>query len=439
MENKIYIKRGKRNYKENKLIAKIQEAMSKNPNIANEITPATNFEDLKSIHDKYVIEDVHFEETISNNNKKQQTEQNMNDRNNKNNQNDFDETEKENSFIDPLNREEPIVRDYVLEDELKETKVKENSINGNNKSQKTFFDEPTTFSEQFEIPDYDENSKNSNSSTFQNSNNSNGGNQKTNRANKADKQPSPPPINPQFETMSEAKKRRSSKRFAKYIVETICMLSEKGFVWYANKDINEAKLTEYEASGEMDLSLLVSLDENQQCTVKHFFQEQCSKSEELSKIDIQEKEDLAAALELVLMEKGVAPTPMQELILIGLKIFGEKAVMLMSLKSQTNSLLTQLREMKSGSSIDENQYQYQQQQSSRQAYREYVQQNNTNSGAGNTNNNTATNTDRVSDKEENAQKKDKNNEVSAILDDNIDLSEDLGIDLELQNEKTTLE
>jgi hypothetical protein len=46
------------------------------------------------------------------------------------------------------------------------------------------------------------------------------------------------------------------------------------------------------------------------------------------------------------MEKGVGPTPTQELILISLKIFGGQALTLMALKSQTNSLLTQLKVMK---------------------------------------------------------------------------------------------
>jgi hypothetical protein len=44
-----------------------------------------------------------------------------------------------------------------------------------------------------------------------------------------------------------------------------------------------------------------------------------------------------------MMEKGIAPTPTQELIMITLTIFGGQAVTLMALKSQTNSLLAQLR------------------------------------------------------------------------------------------------
>jgi hypothetical protein len=124
------------------------------------------------------------------------------------------------------------------------------------------------------------------------------------------------------------------------------MLSEKGFVWYANKDINEAKLVEYEVKDEIDLQLLVTLEDGQEATVKTFFQQQCFKAEQLSKIDQSEKEDLIDALADVLLEKGVAPTPSQELMMVGLKIFGGQVLNLIALKSQTNSLLDQLRAMK---------------------------------------------------------------------------------------------
>jgi hypothetical protein len=154
--------------------------------------------------------------------------------------------------------------------------------------------------------------------------------------------------------MSSGKKRRSTKKFATYIVETVCMLAEKGFVWYANKDINESKLAEYEMSGEMDLSLLVTLEDGQEATVRQFFQGQTIRAEQLAKIDHEEKKDLAEVLAEVLLEKGIAPTASQELILIGLKIFGAQAIQLMALKSQTNTLLSQLRDMHSALSTPNN-------------------------------------------------------------------------------------
>ncbi|MCQ6458540.1 hypothetical protein, partial [Vibrio parahaemolyticus] len=60
------------------------------------------------------------------------------------------------------------------------------------------------------------------------------------------------------------------------------------------------------------------------------------------------KQDLTDALTEVLLEKGAAPTPQQELILMGLTIIGGKIIALMTIKAQTNSLLEQLKAMKQG-------------------------------------------------------------------------------------------
>jgi hypothetical protein len=98
----------------------------------------------------------------------------------------------------------------------------------------------------------------------------------------------------------------------------------------------------------MDLSLLVNLDNGQEATVKQFFNIQCGQAEEYAKFDKEEKEDLADALAEVLLEKGVGPTPMQEMWLIAGKIVGEKVIMMLTMKSQQNGLLAQLRAMNEG-------------------------------------------------------------------------------------------
>ena len=95
----------------------------------------------------------------------------------------------------------------------------------------------------------------------------------------------------------------------------------------------------------MDLSLLVSLEGGQEVTVKQFFESQCVRAGVLSKIPESDKSDLADALAEVMMEKGIGPTPTQELMLITLTIFGRQALVLIELKSQTNGLLNQLRTM----------------------------------------------------------------------------------------------
>lgn len=332
---KIYNK-VKPNYKENKLIKELQPIINKklkeNPSLASEFTPANNFEELKRLHNMYVSDEVDFEEINEETNSMAKKDAVLDDEEELIGNNDsFYEDEEENTFIDPFNREEPIVRDYVTDGGMEE------DLGQNKAPNRTQFDEPISWSEAFELPS-DEDGEDMATPQGKNQN------QKQSKQKPEPKEP----MNPHFDDMSSGKKRRSTKKFATYIVETVCMLAEKGFVWYANKDINDSKLAEYEMSGEMDLSLLVTLEDGQEASVKQFFQGQSLRAEQLAKIDPEEKKDLAEVLAEVLLEKGIAPTSSQELILIGFKIFGAQAIQLLSLKSQTNALLSQLREMNSG-------------------------------------------------------------------------------------------
>lgn len=348
---KVYNKRGNKNYKEKRLLKDlepyIQKRMSEDPNFEKEFLPASNFSELQKMHQRYVVEDVEYtvqEESVETKNNIENTEETNNNMARKNEDVEdveFTETTTESKgssnsgFIDPFNREEPIVRDYVMDGGFKEEARSE-------QPQKTYFEEPTSFDEAFEIPeDGDEEAEAPKKSSTE-----------------AKERPSrnAEPLNPNFDEMTAGKKKRSTKKFAKYIVEAVATLSEKGFVWYANQDINDAKLTEYEMTGEMDLSLLVTLEDGQEVTVKQFFQVQCAKAEMLSKWTDEQKEDLSSALAEVLMDKGVAPTPTQELLLVTLTVIGGQAMTLFTLKSQTNSLLNQLRAMNDGSGQVEARY-----------------------------------------------------------------------------------
>jgi len=339
---KIYTKRGNKNYKEKRLLKDlepfIEKKMAEDPNFENQFLPATNYSELEKMHLRYVVEDaemiggnesVKAKDNFENN---EEIDNNMARKNEDVQDVEFTETKTESkgssnsAFIDPFNREEPIVRDYVMDGGFKEeSKTPEQPT-------KTFFGEPTSFEEAFVIPADGEEAEQK---------------PKTEKSERRER-PSSEPLNPNFDEMSAGKKKRSTKKFAKYIVEAVATLSEKGFVWYANQDINEAKLTEYEMSGEMDLSLLVSLEDGQEVTVKQFFQVQCEKAENLAKWTDEQKEDMSTALAEVLMEKGVTPTPTQELLLITLTVLGGQAMTLFTLKSQTNSLLNQLRAMNEG-------------------------------------------------------------------------------------------
>lgn len=331
MSVKIYVKRGKPNYKEQKLLKELQPIIDAqidaNPDLKYSFKPASNIEELKELHRQYVSQDVEYEdvETQTSQNNNMSKEEPIDEKE------PFEDMDGSSDFIDPFNRQEPTTYDYTNDGGLSSAQSPKGPA-------RTSFDEPLSFEEAFELPEDEDNEAQPDSVNG----NSKNAKQKPEQKSRQEK---PEPINSSFDEMSNGKKKRSTKKFAKYIVETVCMLAEKGFIWYATKDINEVKLTEYELNGEMDLSLIVSLETGQEVTVKQFFQHQSIQAEQLSKFDEQEKADLAEALGEVLLEKGIAPTPMQELLLITAKIIGEKAVILMQVKSQQNSLLSQLREM----------------------------------------------------------------------------------------------
>ncbi len=335
MSIKIYAKKGGRNYKEQKILREIkpiiEEKIRQNPDLAESFRPANNFEELQALHRQYFSEEAEYEE-LTNNNQSMSEEKTEND--------DFfkqiEESDDAADFVDPFNREEPIVRDYVQGGGLRES-------SDIDRPTRTTFDEPVTFEDAFELPsdevDVESKEKTSKSSEPKK--------EKQSRPTKQE------PINPSFDEMSGAKKKKSTKKFAKYIIEAICALSEKGFEWYANKDITEAKLSEYELNGEMDLSILVTLSNGQQATVKQFFAQQRYTAEQIGKFEDEEKQDMSDALAEVFLEKGIAPTATQEALIVIGGVFVKKGIMLMSLKTETNSLLAQLRAMGG----TENQYQ----------------------------------------------------------------------------------
>jgi hypothetical protein len=285
----------------------------------------------------YCGDEVEFEEIKNNETVEESNHKNFRDNMKPEAKSDFSLDEIEDSdrtFIDPLNREEPLVRDYVMNEDPASTQG-----SGDRSNPKLSFDEPLTFEDSFEIPGESSSDKDKRNNTGEKNNQS----QTARPINNSNQNTGMSQANPQNDNK---KQKKSSQRFAKYIVETVCMLCEKGFVWYANSDINDSKLAEYELSGEIDLSVLVTLETGQEVTIKQFFQNQSLKAEELARISKEEQEDLTDAVAELLIEKNFTPTPTQEVLLIGLKIVGGKFVSAFSLKSQTNDLLMQLRAMK---------------------------------------------------------------------------------------------
>jgi hypothetical protein len=329
MSKKIYTKLGRVNYKEKKLIKELEDFIVKktaeDPSFT--IEPATNYNELQNLYYKYCVEDVPYQDVKSGSKEKVETGDSGKS---------FPIDDDDDTFVDPMNREEPIVRDYVTNNEFG------SSPNANpNTSNQTEFGEPMSFEESFQFPDDNA------------TQNGGGGATSPNRVDKnnpkSDNKLKPTPINPDFDDMSNGRKKKSTKKFAKYIVSAVAMLQEKGFVWFATKDITEAKLMEYELSNEMDLSLLLSLEDGQEVTIKHFFRGQCDLAEQLAKIDQSKLDDLSDVLAEVMLEKGVAPTPQQELMLIGGSILAEQVLKMIAFNSQIKGVLSQLRNMNSES------------------------------------------------------------------------------------------
>lgn len=329
MEIKVYNKRGKKNYKEvrliNELKAELEKRAKDDHTIVHNFKPADSFEELKKLHTEYLSRDADYEEV--------EEKSNLDDMAKKQNIDlEIDDMSDDSSFIDPFNRQEPTTYDYTNEGGFSKESTPKNTG-------QTDFAEPTSFDEAFELPvdGVDDEPVENNGQQKQ----------KDQKQQKEPKQKyvKEDPWNSSFDDMSSGNQKKSTKKFAKYIVEAVCALAEKGFVWYANKDINDAKLAEYELSNEMDLSILVTLENGQEATVKRFFQNQCIAAEQLSKFDDEEKKDMSEALSAVLLEKGVAPTPTQELLIVVGGVLVKKGAMLLSLKAQTNSLLDQLRAM----------------------------------------------------------------------------------------------
>lgn len=317
----VYERKGNISLKEKAMVREVEKAINllkqEDPDFT--FNPAKTPSELEDLYNEYAISDVEYEESekpLESEEKTPTKETTPKTENSK------ETTEK---LIDPFNREEPIVRDYVLNEEFPDETIK---------STKSSFEEPLSFDESFSIPDSETMGSRPQPATEQKG------------FVEPEQVPIQEPMNPAFNEMDSAKQRKKTKRFAKQIVALTCDLLEKGFEWYTMKDITEAKLTEYEINNEMDLLLQLDVSENQQMSVKDFFLSQHAVIKEESKIDAEDREDLADALTEVFLEKGIAPTPMQELLLVGARIVGLQTLKAVALANSNNSILAQLRSLK---------------------------------------------------------------------------------------------
>jgi hypothetical protein len=331
---KIYIKRGTPNYKEKRLIAEIEKAIGEGA--TTEFDSAKNFEELKALHSQLTITDVDYEESGINKNEEIDNEENVLE-NHKNFRDGISKNiepvvEKTNTqqtqgaVIDPFNEGEVIVRDYVADNGFKENEKKGDA--------KTTFEEPSDFKSSFEMPKEEDEKDGSHV----------GGDHKKEPKKQHQK---PEPINPKFDDMSNAKKKRSTKKFAKLIIDGACLLAEKGCIWWTTKDITEDKLAQYQIEDTMDLGILLSLEDGQRQPVIQWFRARRLEAEVAFKVSETDKEDLYDSLYEVMLEKGIAPTPMQELLInVGKVFLLDMGVKAFQLSQQINNVLGQLKEMK---------------------------------------------------------------------------------------------
>jgi hypothetical protein len=298
MQRKIYNKRGNKNYKEKRLLKELNEHFEANPDQFENVKPADNFKELQEMYDNTVFEEY---EDISENKATDEPAP--------------EEKKPVNTNVDPLSRNEPIIRDYVID----------NANNKGSAGAKTF-SEPVSFDDTFSIPDAELEEESE---------------QPVNSKQTAEKEP--PLFNPQPSGTDSKKRRRKTERFAKSIVNLTCDLWERGFVWFVTKDITDDKLMEYETDLGVDLELLLEMGDGQKATVRQFFTSQRLVAEEVSKIDQEDRDDLTDALVEVFLEKGIQPTATQDLVLIGMKVFGGSALKGFSIVQPVKLVLSQIK------------------------------------------------------------------------------------------------
>jgi hypothetical protein len=323
---KVYLKKGAPNYKEKRLIDAIKKSVAEKLETDSSYTfePAKNFDELKALHGELCIQTTDYEEIEQDDKSSEKTDDDNTHEKFREGMADTVEPEVRKPFVDPFNDAEPVVRGYVADNGFKEAGAE-------NEEQKTTFDEPTSHEESFQMPSAEDEKGTAKTTTEQKPKKDN---------------TKPAPVNPRFDEMDNGRKKRSTKKFAKLIVEGVCLLAEKGCIWWTTKDITPEKLAEYQINDVMDLNLLLTLENNQKQPVIEWFKARGVEAQTLFKISEPDKNDLVDSLYEVMLEKGVAPTPMQELMINAFKTL----VLDMGLKAyqfgaQIKGVLSQLTEM----------------------------------------------------------------------------------------------
>lgn len=342
MAIKVFKHKGPTDYKSKKLVKALEMAIEaeikKNPAFAETFKPATNVDELRAMHNKYCITDAEIISETPNTTtdtgdmaKKRDSEEFTlsddkkidldNTRTNLDNDNPvFDNPDF--NIGDPMNRANPKVRGYVMEDSMNPDDTGE--------TQKTnTFEEPKTAAEAFTLPNDD------------NQHDYGMGDKPRSRKKDSDgesKKERSEPINPSFDEQSNKSRNKKTKRMAKYIVGAFCAILENGVPFLATRDITVAAIATAAKNKEIDLSIILELDEDTQMTVAEFFAQMRIQAKELGKIPEDKKEDLIEDLYDLLIEKGVAPTPLQSIMLGMLEIAAMVGFKTLAFRSQISQV-----------------------------------------------------------------------------------------------------
>jgi hypothetical protein len=326
---KIYNKKGNHNFKERKLEKALKEFFEKNPDKYQSYQIPTTFDQLKAYHDEFCTEDA----TIVSETKETHDsfKKGMEETVETNYSNKDREVEDLFSREDPMNREEPIIRDYVKDDGFEKTDEKE-------PEKKSSYEEPKNFKDSFEIP---------------NDNIEEGDKKQSGPINQRPYEKTSSSSSSYSSASSDEAKvnRKSKRRFSRYTVDALCALSGRVLVWYATKDVTEQKLTEYIEQDQIaadSLELIVYLDAHTEGTVKQFFQMNIARARELAEYTKDEREDLAYALEAILDYKKIEINPVIEGMTIFLGMHINRALASIELNVQNKSILNQIRDHYAG-------------------------------------------------------------------------------------------
>ncbi len=321
---KIYNRAGRPNFKEKKLIDDLRKHFEANPDI--KFTPANNQQQLVELHSQFCIEDVSFVETKKDGTTETHTPEAEPEKE-ETHKSFRDSIEVEPELFpqdDPMNRHEPIIRDYVKDDGFdRNADSKEQQATSN-------FAEPTNFRDSFSLPD----------DTIEDD-------KKGTAQKPLNDQPRPKSSSQPADPDAKVKK-KSRKKFTKYAVDAACALAGKGIVWWSTKDITKEALHAAVMGDEISergLEMIVYLDAATTGTVRQFFQQSIIASQDLANFTADEKEDLCEALEDFMEYKKIEINPTINLIVIGLGMMFDRALKAMQIKAENASILQQLKNM----------------------------------------------------------------------------------------------